>query len=126
MCFLRTSVYPEFFRICIPNCNDPLIKKLPIYQLNPIIMVSALTKHLVSEVFIFIVPMIMGMMSLVYDIEEVKLTSLMNTMMRNLDTKGFLKTTNNDLADVIMAAVKSQFERKEPVPETEEPAPETA
>jgi hypothetical protein len=87
-------------------------------------MVSALTKHLVSEVFIFIVPMIMGMMSLVYDIEEVKLTSLMNTMMRNLDTKGFLKTTDDDLADVINKAVKSQFERKEP--DTEEPAPETA
>jgi hypothetical protein len=81
-------------------------------------MVSALTKHLVSEVFIGIIFMIMLMMSLVYDIEEVTLTSLMNTMMRNLDTKGFLKTTNNDLADVIMDAVKSQFERKEPAPET--------
>jgi hypothetical protein len=118
MCFLRTSVYPEFFRMFIPNCNDSLTKKIPFNQLNPIIMVSALTKHLVSEVFIFIVPMIMGMMSLVYDIEEVKLTSLMNTMMRNLDTKGFLKTTNNDLADVINKAVKSQFEREEPAPET--------
>ena len=105
----------------IPNCNDPLLKKSPFNQINPIIMVSALTKHLVSDVFMFIVPMIMGMMSLVYDITEDKLTSLMNTMMRNLDTKGFLKTTNNDLADVIMDAVKSQFG-----PETEEPAPETA
>ena len=121
MCFLRTSVYPEFFRMFIPNCNDPLLKKSPFNQINPIIMVSALTKHLVSDVFMFIVPMIMGMMSLVYDITEDKLTSLMNTMMRNLDTKGFLKTTNNDLADVIMDAVKSQFG-----PETEEPAPETA
>jgi hypothetical protein len=121
MCFLRTSVYPEFFRMFIPNCNDPLIKKVPVLQLNPIIMVSALTKNLVREVFTFIIPTIMLMMSLVYNIQDDKLTSLMNTMMRNLDTKGFLKTTNDDLSDVINKAVKSQFEGQEP-----EPAPETA
>ena len=114
MCFLRNSVYPEFFRMYIPNCNDPLIKKLPAKLVNPIIMVSALTKHLVSDVFIGIIPMIMAMMSLVYNIPDDKLTSLMNTMMRNLDTKGFLKTTNDDLSDVINKAVKSQFEGQEP------------
>jgi hypothetical protein len=118
MCFLRTSVYPEFFRMFIPNCNDPLIKKVPSELLNPIIMVSALTKNLVREVFTFIIPTIMFMMSLVYNIENDKLTSLMNTMMRNLDTKGFLKTTNDDLSDVINKAVKSQFEGQEPAPET--------
>jgi len=118
MCFLRNSVYPEFFRMYIPNCNDPLIKKLPAKLVNPIIMVSALTKHLVSDVFIGIIPMIMAMMSLVYNIPDDKLTSLMNTMMRNLDTKGFLKTTNDDLSDVINKAVKSQFEGQEPAPET--------
>jgi hypothetical protein len=117
MCFLRNSVYPEFFRMLIPNCNDSVIKKFPVVRVNPIIMVSALTKHLVSEVFIGIIPTIMFMMSLVYDIKEDKLTSLMNTMMRNLDTKGFLKTTDDDLSDVINRAVKSQFEGQEPEPE---------
>jgi len=65
-----------------------------------------------------IIPTIMFMMSLVYNIQDDKLTSLMNTMMRNLDTKGFLKTTNDDLSDVINKAVKSQFEGQEPAPET--------
>jgi len=118
MCFLRTSVYPEFFRMFIPNCNDPVSKKLPFKQLNPIIMVSALTKHLVSNVFMCIIPMIMLMMSLVYNIQEDKLTSLMNSLMRNLDTKGFLKTTNDDLSNLINNIVKSQFEGQEPAPET--------
>ena len=65
-----------------------------------------------------IIPTIMFMMSLVYNIQEDKLTSLMNSLMRNLDTKGFLKTTNDDLSNLINNIVKSQFEGQEPAPET--------
>ena len=109
LCLLRTSVYPEFFRMFIPNCNNDF--EIPL-QLNPIILTSELAKHLVSQVFIGIIPMIMGMMSFVYNISEDKLTSLMNTMMRNLDTKGFLKTTDDDLSAIIMDSIKSQFKEE--------------